>query len=103
MSEVVQRIVKTVALITMSQSVRAWKELGGDLQTRKAVSKLINVVENAGWIQRNLSRFSSEIDLRKKKSLLHWLSFSMTWPKFLIKDLIWNFLFFLFPKRTSFA
>jgi len=42
-----------VALLTISQNLKAWQELGGDLQTRKAVSRLMIVVENAGKTKLN--------------------------------------------------
>ena len=49
-TEVVQRIVKTIATMTSRRHTNAWRELGGEAATKSSVTKLLNVLENAGLL-----------------------------------------------------
>jgi hypothetical protein len=49
-TEVVQKIIKTMSTITSRKHANSWRELGGEKKTKISVTKLLNVLENAGLL-----------------------------------------------------
>ena len=49
-TEVVQKIVKTMSTMTSKKHADSWRELGGETKTKMSMTKLLNVLENAGLL-----------------------------------------------------
>ena len=49
-SEVVQKIVKTMGVMTSRRHVDSWRELGGESRLRSTVTKMFGALENAALL-----------------------------------------------------
>jgi hypothetical protein len=62
-TEIVQKIVKTMGTMTSRRHLNSWRELGGESRMKSAVTKLLNVLENAGLLLPEAAAENEEVTI----------------------------------------